>query len=307
MSHCCNYQVGGDGRRGVFWVAFVGLNLALVSLMAAAENDARSVLYAQEPRPVDQIPGGLVIANGPPQGWSHLIVKNQPRLAPSEAKKVFPVVAKNAALLFSTILADVAEDQQQGGFFLRQLAVGFGTKVNGQDVTVTSASAKQIGANLGLVGGMILSQSEQRLGTFQLVARSPTIALLDIPAIMLIEDKHRDMFMRYAVLVDERTGKLDALLWLLDPSKSDGYQLASGVMRRLHPNLVEDGKMHVDPQEFTAGIPGQRAFAVYGAPPGQNATIPDRIMPLLERRTLDFDWLPQLERELRGLAFADAK
>lgn len=313
MSHRDNYQIGGCTRRGWRWAAVSGLVVAglmfagvAADSTAADNSDARSLLYVAEPRPVDRIPAGLIISNAPPEGWSHLIVKSQPRLAPGETQKVFPVVAKNATLLFTAILADVADDPAQGGFFLKQLGLGFGTKVGAQDVTVTSASAKQQGANLGLVGGMILSQSEQRLDSFLLLARSPTIALLDVPAVMFMEDKHRDLVMRYAVLVDKRTGQLDTLLWLLDPSKADAYRLASGVMRRLHPNLVEDCKLHVDPQEFTAGIPGQRAFAVFGAPPGQNANIPERLMPLLERRTLDFEWLPQLERELRSVEFAAA-
>lgn len=318
MSHCNCCHVGGTGHAGgrrdlgskVLTIgASIGLlcSILVVGPTRAADNtDARSSLYVQVPRPVDRIPPGLTISNAPPEGWTHLIVKSQPRLAPGESKKVFPVVAKNATLLFTAILANVAEDQRNSGFFLDQLALGFGTRINGQDTIVSSASAKQQGANLGVVGGVILSQSEQRLDKFLLVARSPTMALLDIPGIVLFEDKHRDLLMRYAVLVDKQSGKLDTLLWLLDPASAEGYRLASGAMRRLHPNLIEDCKLHVDTADFTAGIPGQRAFAVYGAPPGQNGSIPERLMPLLERKTLEVEWLPQLERELRTVAFTGA-
>lgn len=299
-------------ERGVGWRRTSSLAvLALAALVAlpagsrAAESEARAVLYVQEPRPLDRIPPGLSIGAAAPEGWSHLIVKSQPRLAPGEAQKVFPVVAKHATLLFTAILADVVRDPREQDFVLGRLAVGFGTRVSGQDVTVSSATAKQQGAELGLVGGMILSQSEQRLSDFMLLARTPTLAVFDIPGIVLIDERHLDMLMRYAVLVDKQTGKLQTLLWLLSPTKTGNYRLASAAMRRVTPGVIEDCLLHVDTAEITAGVPSARAFAVFGAPPGQDTTIPESLMPLLERRTLDFEWLTQLERGLVATRFPE--
>ena len=47
------------------------------------------------------------VGNGPPPGWSDLVVKSLPHIAPSERAKVSDLVARNATLLFTAFVADV--------------------------------------------------------------------------------------------------------------------------------------------------------------------------------------------------------
>jgi hypothetical protein len=86
---------------------------------------------------------------------------------------------------------------------------------------------------------------------------------------MLRGDRHRPVVLRYAVLVEETTGKLDTLLWLLDKDEGGGYAGPVGPMEWLPPNKIEDCVLHVDSREFTLGNPTEKAFAMSRLPQGQ--------------------------------------
>src|SRR5918912_1578101 len=97
-------------------------------------------------------------------------------------------------------------------------------------------------------------------GEVQVMARSRTTAFVDAPARLLRHGKHCPVTLRYALLVDERTGALEALMWLLD-REGGGYQGPSSPVRRLPPNLIEYAVLHVDGNEFALGLPTDWAFA----------------------------------------------
>jgi hypothetical protein len=241
---------------GVLLFAFsTGPRAAFVE--AAAEIDVT-------PRPVAAIPPGTVIADRAPQGWSHLIVKSQPRIGADSRKEVSASTARLAGLFFTAMLADVKENREAGGdapFGLSNVAVGLGTKINGRDTIVSSDTRAKLGANLGVIEGQVLAGSERRLQEMRCAARSRTMAVLDAPSLLLRNKRHRQVVFRYALLVDAKSGRLDALVWVLEEDpRTEAWQVA-GAVQWLPPDKIDDCALHVDPDEFIFGVPTSKAFA----------------------------------------------
>jgi hypothetical protein len=245
------------------------------------------------PRPVAVIPPGTAIADRPPEGWSHLIVKSQPRVGAAGADKVAAVTIEMAGLLFTAILADAQMNSLSGGagqshfrgvgrenrdspqerlpapYFLSNVAIGLGTRVQGRDVIVSSDTQERLGAKLGFIARSVLAGAEKRLARMQCVARSRTMAIIDAPGVLLVDGQHQLVVLRYAILVHPQTGRLDALDWSLRTDESGQYLGMVGAAHRLPASKLDDCVMHVDPGEFTFGVPSEKAFAMERMPQGQ--------------------------------------
>lgn len=251
------------GRHSTFKIAYGLLVLALLTGPCAAVAEAADEINVT-PRPVAIIPPGTVIANRAPEGWSHLIIKSQPRIAAESRKEVPASTARMASLFFTAMLADVKENRQSGGdapYSLSGVALGLGTRIDGRDTIVSSDTHAKLGANLGIIEGQVLAGSERRLQEVRCAARSRTMAVLDAPSLLLRNKRHRSVVFRYALLVDPKSGQLDALVWVLEQDpRSEAWQIA-GAMQWLPPDKMDDCGLHVDPDEFTFGVPTSKAFA----------------------------------------------
>lgn len=257
-----------------------------------AEERSLRGAYDVTPRRLGRIPPGTVIDTGPPQGWSHLVIKSRSVATQGDAQQVPKLARDLASLLFTAIVADVRPIERNGkpaGYRLARLAIGLGTDISGRDTIVSSDTHEELGARFGLIKAAILEKSEERLKQMQLVARSNTMAVCDIPAIMLIDQQHADIVLRYVLLVDGRTGRLDTLVWALPAEQSSTESKAAPLsnVEWLPPSMLEECVLHVDKREFVLGIPSERAFAIVCPPQG-------------ERRWELIDLLP--ERELRAAA-----
>ncbi len=243
------------------------LLLGLLAAGACAEDSKPAAAYDVEARRLDLIPAGTVIGTTAPRGWSHLILKSHPHPAAGDFRQLSKESMRLSSLLFTAIVSNVQADQ--GRHHLERVAIGMGTRIGDKDVIVTPETQKRLGADFGFVARIVLSTAQERLQDVQLVARSPHyFALIDAPGLMLRRGRHRPVVLRYAVLVEEATGKLDTLLWLLDRD-GGGYTGPAGPMEWLPPNKIEDCVLHVDSREFTLGNPTEKAFAVNSLPRGQ--------------------------------------
>ena len=117
----------------------------------------------------------------------------------------------------------------------------------------------------------MLSGGDKQLQQIYGVARSRTMAILDAPSTLLLDKKHQQVVLRYAVLVDLQTGRLDTLLWLLDREDRDEDSEPLSPLQWLAPDKLEDCALHVDPDDFFLGIPGPKAFAMERMPQGRQA------------------------------------
>jgi hypothetical protein len=113
-----------------------------------------------------------------------------------------------AGTFFMATLAQVERtgDGENAFFRLARLAGGIGTRVNGQDVIVSPESARQLGANVGFLGGILLNEMYKKQRSVTVVMRSETCAVYDTPIAIRLDNKNRSLVLRYGVLVDRIKG-----------------------------------------------------------------------------------------------------
>jgi hypothetical protein len=248
-------------------LAFCGLATVLGSTPAAQAAQVDVTV-----RSVEMIQPGTVIGNQAPRGWTHLVIKSRPRMEREMARKVADSTAELASLLFTAIVADVRADphaQDEARFCLARVGVGVGTRLSGRDVILSSETQQQLGADLGILEQMVLSGGEKELKKMRCTARSRTLAILDARGVLAVEGRHYPVVLRYALLVNPRTGRLDTLLWVLH-FKGEQQQYGGPLthIQWLPPNLVDDCLLHVDTNEFIFGFPTSLAFAMARPPQG---------------------------------------
>ena len=243
---------------------------------------------------------GIIVEDRAPQGWSHLILKNQPRLEGREAEKVHPIAARLAGALFSVFVAHVDQDPRdpQHRFRLHSYAAGLGTRIAGRDVIISSQTLDQQSDQFGFIDNIVVSRTEKELDQWLQIARSPSMLIFDTPCWMVRQGGHQRVTFRHAVLVNPRDGGLVTLAWLLTPIDRRRRQLTADPMRWLLPNLVYEYPLHIDETQVTAGIPTSTAFAMHDLPPGYEVQFPSALRPIAAHDRLTPAMAQKYEAEL---------
>jgi hypothetical protein len=248
---------------------------------------------------------GTVIGTRGPEGWTHLVLKSQPRLPEGERRRVSQTTAYYATLLFTATAAAVEAQEQNGvkRYRLARIGLGVGLNVRGRgDIIVSPETQQMLGADLGFAGRIVLSEFYEKLKGIRLVAVSPTAAVMDTPAFMPRGRGHAPVVLRYAFLVDPDSGRLDTLVWRIDRDDRGQYQGTVGPMEWLPPNKQVDAVLQVDTNEFTLGVPSERAFAVTAIPAGQmRFVIPAGLRAAAGAPRLTAEAARQLDAGLRQL------
>ena len=251
--------------------------------------------------PVAPIPPGTVIADAAPDGWSHLILKSQPRFSEESAAEVSQATRDMIGLLFTAIVADV-ERKGFRRFVLAKVAAGVGTEVNGQDTIISSESQAELGAELGLIQQMVLSGGEKHVRKMVCVARSSTMAVLDAPNLLCLDEKHTEAVIRYALLVDRRSGRLNTIAWAIKKDNQSNLATMIGPAQWLPGDYVEDCLLHVDHGGYILGIPTSAAFARCQIPQGRRTLeFPPELAALATATEWDQEAARTLEKQLRKL------
>ena len=202
-------------------------------------------------------------------GWSHPVLFVRGRLSEGDTSAVSSTVNKYAEMFNLLLLANVGR-AAEGDYYLEKVAVGFSTPIRGQHVSITGDTHKQLGANLGFIGGSVFSGNEEALKDTQQVARYRHGLIMDAPTLMLVEGKHVLRKVRHFFWVSAKDGNLGTLVWALDENGSGPYQPIGAAMQLLPPNMHETRDMHVDGGSFTLGIPSKTAFALVRIPQGRS-------------------------------------
>jgi hypothetical protein len=263
-----------DRRRFLASLAAVGLLGR--GAASAAENDPTLARYDVTPRPIELIPPGTVVEKTAPAPYTHLIVKSFPRLGAGDVDAVSDMIKELASFLHTALVAKVAPYDVNGArrYRLAEVATGFSANVPGRGDTVLSPDTeKKLGANLSFFARMVLSRCYEEQQKSRYVVRSDTMAIVDTPATMLREGKHRWVIIRYAILVSERSGRLDALVWMIDLDGQGRHAASVAEISWLAPNFIVDGVLRVDASQFTFGIPSDLAFACI-TPPQTERRVP---------------------------------
>jgi hypothetical protein len=267
----------------------------LPALLAAGQKPTPVI------RSVEMITPGTVIEKSAPKGWTHLVLKSQPRLPDEEKRKVSDLHARLATMVFTATAASV-EKQPDGRYRLARLGLGVGVNIGGQDVIVSPDTQARLGAGLKLFARQVLSAVYEKQKACRLVAVGPTLAVLDTPAFMPRGGGHAPVVMRYVFLVDAASGRLDTLVWRIDTDGKGGYDGAAGMIEWLPPNKMIDAEMQVDPSEITLGVPSERAFAVKRIPEGKRQfSIPEGLRAVAGTARLTSEQAGQLTQGLRDL------
>lgn len=246
-------------------------------------------------RPVARIPGGTVIGDGVPEGWTDLVLLVQPRLGAGDVSAL-PEAAGHYARLFQlTILARVRANRAPEGirYILDRVAVGYAVDVGERKVVVTDATASRAG--LDFIARHVLAKNEQMLGELAEVGRSATAVLFDAPALVLRGGEHRSLIYRHLIWVRPSDGRVTALVWLLEPSKTGDHTPVDEAVL-LPPGLREDRVLSVKKEKITFGLPGPDALALVGLPrEGRRIPFTPALREAVGRRRYSPATLAQLE------------
>jgi hypothetical protein len=282
------------------FLATAVLSLLILGWLASASPSAPEV---PAPR-FELLQPGTVVGKDPPRGWSHLIIKSQPRIRQEDLRQVSSLTADLASFLFTAFVANVEEERIDGQvrYRLGAIAVGIGTPINGRDTIISPATQQKLGANVGLLAGQVLAKLYDGQQNVRLAGFTRTMALVDTPVVMVRGNRHRAVMIRYALLVDANTGRLDTLAWLLDRDDRGGFVGPSSPIEWLPPGKINDAVLRVDPNEFTLGIPSDSAFGLLRIPEGQKQiAFPDELKAVAAEVSPSAAWAGWLEGKLRGL------
>lgn len=273
----------------------------------ASQNpeDAPRVIVGE----LELIAPGTVIGEDPPKGWSHLVIKTCPRVETGDVDALPALGHRLAAMLVTTAVADVQRDPTQTStpYVLQRVGVGVGMSIDEKDVILSPKTAKPLGANLSVIGRTVLSKAYERQKDCRVATRTPTFALLDVPATIRWKGVNREMKLRYALLVDSGTGALTSLVWRIEMDEQWSYVSAGGPIQQLPPNKVEHCGLHVDKKEITLGFPSEQAFGLLGIPQGAaQFEIPSTMKALSGASVFTSAQTDKLERELRHLIRPDS-
>jgi hypothetical protein len=298
MTQCCLTLCG---------VRLLGKTLLSVLMICcltdvACSSGKSDPAYDVTLRRLDQIPPGTVIDKKAPKGWSNLIVKSYSRPGAGDVNQLSATADRLTRLLFTAIVADVKEEKSDGGgksYKLAKVAVGLGTRIGGKDTVVTPDTQRRLGADLGLLARVVLRTAQEKIGEIRVVARSASMMVFDSPSFLVVENKHKPVVLRYALLVDERRGRLNALVWAL--GREDGkYSGPLGSIQWLPPDLTGDCILHVDGNEFSLGQPTEKAFAATSPPKGdKEIAVGTELKPLAARPRFSTAAAAELESKLR--------
>ncbi len=237
----------------------------------AGATRAGGTAYDVAPRTISFLPPGTVVDKGPPEGWTNLVIKINPHPGAGDVSSLSDHLVKLSSSFFIAVVANVEGVKGPDGatfYRLKGVASGCGMAINGKDTVITSDTQRKLGANLDFLGRSLLSGNEERVQRVRVVISSDTLAVIDVPGHWYKDRQHVPIVRRYALLLDQQTGRLESLVWRLERDDRNRWA-AAGPMEWLAPNTQEDCVLHVDANLFRFTIPTEESFAVMRMPKGQ--------------------------------------
>lgn len=251
---------------------FAFLIVSISALPAEAVDNATGKQF--EPKLIDRIPPGTVVFDEANRELSDLILFIKGKLEAGDTDAVNDTTRYYGDLFNLVYMANVKK--AGSGFMLDRVAVGFSSKINGRDVVVNSATARDLGLSLNIIGRGVLSGNERALEEIAVVAKNDQCAVIDAPAIVRFNNRNQRMVVRFFIWTSVADGQVGTTVWLLEKG-AKGYTLAEGSFNFLPPEMVEERVLHVDGSQFTLGIPSATAFAMTAIPQGRSFKFTERM------------------------------
>lgn len=294
-------------RRGGIILAGLGIaGLCVAGVVWATWPDPPALPdwsndYDLAARHPDELPAGTFIGTSAPEGWSHLVIKSLPRVHPRDRDRLVSYAADKASWMFTAFVADVVLESrgEHTRPRLRAVALGLGASVNGRDIILKPDSGKEVGTRLGPIEREILTKGYAVQRKAMVVVHGPTFGLVDTPVWFRCGSDNRLLRYRYALLVESISGRLDVLVWRLEPEDGSCGGLAELV--RLKPDTIDEAELVVDTRRVTLGLPAEDALAVERMPPGRRLPFPADLRGLAARTRFTPEEAHALETRLRSL------
>lgn len=243
---------------------------------------------------------GTRVEGGPPKGWSDLILKSIPKLESGDVDSLPSFAGATATLFRSVILADVRPTPgERPGYRLARIGLGLCVPSKGVDTIVTRKHVAAGHVTLGLIERKVLHRAEDELKKARLVARSDHFAVLAAPSSLLVNGKHEEVYLFYALCVDPKDGKLSVLLWAYTAASERPARLSS--LALLPPKLVYQCGLDVKADRLLGALPVNWSFAMRSLPQGTRLTVPPTLRPWLTDPKRIGAETPAFETNLRAL------
>lgn len=257
--------------------------------------------YDLTARHPDELPAGTVVGTSAPEGWSHLVIKSLPRVHPRDRDKLLSYAADKASWMFTAFVADVVPESrgEHTRHKLRAVSLGLGASVNGRDIILKPDTGTEVGTRLGPIEREILTKGYEVQRKAMMVVHGPSFGLVDTPVWFRCGPDNRLIRYRYALLVDITSGRLDVLVWRLEPE--DGSCGGLTELVRLNPDMIDEAELVVDPRRVTLGLPAEDALAVEKMPPGRRLPFPADLRGLAAQTRFTPEEAHALETRLRSL------
>jgi hypothetical protein len=302
-------MASGKRRTDLRWqTAFIFATLiplaVITGVCAAGEPGTALVAFEAAGRSQPQLvtlPPGVLIADKPPTGWSHIVVKSVPRLASGDRGTLPAGSSKTATLFRTAILADVKPlDFDEKEFELARVGVAICVpRDEDHDMVVSADRVQALGLKLTAVQRVVLDAAEAELAEGRIIARTPTFALFRSPAtVVLSTNEHRKLNLCYAFCVERTTGKLNVGVWTM-PLETKSQRAPSALVR-LGSDPIFDCQIDVRAKRILGTVPYSWSFAMRSLPPGRPLRIPPALGELiaLTNHRPDESDTEELERQL---------
>jgi hypothetical protein len=285
--------------------------LGLRGKLFSVDNRPRSKAQRSTPRLADANPPARLVqleagtrlqGEGPPAGWSHLVMKAIPRLATGDLDSVSDQAHEIAQRIRPLIVADVRRCAGTGGVSFRLDRVGTGLCAPGAgetgDVVVTGSSIAGSRGPWTTKQRLILSAIAYESSHARMAAATSTFALIRTPVTFLISGSHKKIDMCYAVLVDPQSGNLRTIVWP-DISANDPQSPFPATARQLS-RAVFDLPQDVHATRILGRIAVGWSFAIRELPAGPDEVLPGELRGLLAEPVADDVRAAGIERLLSG-------
>jgi hypothetical protein len=266
-------------------------------------------LNAQEstavPRKISLIKPGTIISNQAPEGWSYMLFRNTSTVGAGDLDAASNTIKHLANFLGSVMVAQVESTSPRGApanFIIKDVGYGLFSRVGQLDKVVSSATYQQLGAKFGLLESIALSSAEKRLNSLLITAQTPTMSIVDSPTMVFAREKHVEVTVRHAILVDSRTGNVVTLIWFIEPGTHRQPHRVISDIDVFPANADISIVLHLDRREFALGVITERALALNGMTWSKTQIpMPQETTLLSVLPSLSSAQSTQLESQLRAL------
>ena len=203
---------------------------------------------------------------------SQLLLLAKPRVAAGDVASASANVRKYASM-FNMALIAKTDRGESGDFQLDDLLVGNCVRGKGGWTVISIDSHKEHGVELDFFARQVLARSESSLRQARVIAKGDSYRVFDAEAIVRDGTEHQRMKIRHIVWVNKKSGKLATMLWLLRRSDGVVLEMVENIIHALPPKYLEDRVFSVKADEFTLGIPSEKALAIDKLPRGKELPV----------------------------------